>query len=159
MYKYAASKADYVFQTDSDGQTNPREFEAFWIDRNSLAAIFGARKHRGDGILRALVEKCVCILCFLYLGVRIPDANAPFRLMRAKCLRDYIKDFPDDYAIPNIVLTIYLKKLDSCCFRDVSFVKRSKGKQTLSFRKILNMGIKSLTDFNQFKKKLRIRRK
>ena len=30
-YRYAIrQKADYIFQTDSDGQTNPDEFEPFW---------------------------------------------------------------------------------------------------------------------------------
>ena len=33
-YRYAIEhKADYIFQTDSDGQTNPDEFEAFWKKR------------------------------------------------------------------------------------------------------------------------------
>ena len=31
LYKYAIKNgADYIFQTDSDGQTNPEEFAAFW---------------------------------------------------------------------------------------------------------------------------------
>lgn len=35
LYKFAISNhADYIFQTDSDGQTNPKEFESFWSLRN-----------------------------------------------------------------------------------------------------------------------------
>ena len=31
LYRYAIHNgADYIFQTDSDGQTNPDEFEDFW---------------------------------------------------------------------------------------------------------------------------------
>ena len=34
-YRYALDHgADYVFQTDSDGQTVPSEFENFWEKRN-----------------------------------------------------------------------------------------------------------------------------
>ena len=34
LYNYAIQKgADYVFQTDSDGQTEPGEFAAFWKRR------------------------------------------------------------------------------------------------------------------------------
>ena len=49
-YKYALKNdADYIFQTDSDGQTNPEEFEKFWNERNDYDAIFGNRIDRGDG--------------------------------------------------------------------------------------------------------------
>ena len=35
LYKYAIEKnADFIFQTDSDGQTDPAEFSAFWDLRN-----------------------------------------------------------------------------------------------------------------------------
>ena len=34
LYDYAIKNgADYIFQTDSDGQTNPDEFNAFWNER------------------------------------------------------------------------------------------------------------------------------
>ena len=37
LYKYAIEKgADYIFQTDSDGQTDPAEFEGFWRERNKI---------------------------------------------------------------------------------------------------------------------------
>ena len=49
-YRYAIeNKADWVFQTDSDGQTNPNEFEGFWGLRNRYDAIIGNRPDRGDG--------------------------------------------------------------------------------------------------------------
>lgn len=49
-YKYALKNdADYIFQTDSDGQTNPEEFEKFWNEKNDYDAIFGNRIDRGDG--------------------------------------------------------------------------------------------------------------
>ena len=35
LYDYAIQNgADYIFQTDSDGQTNPAEFDAFWDERD-----------------------------------------------------------------------------------------------------------------------------
>ena len=50
-YRYAIEhRADYIFQTDSDGQTNPDEFEAFWKKRNTYDAIIGNRKVRGGCI-------------------------------------------------------------------------------------------------------------
>ena len=43
-YKYALDNgADYVFQTDSDGQTLPSEFEPFWIARDKYDIIFASK--------------------------------------------------------------------------------------------------------------------
>nr|MCR5147520.1 glycosyltransferase family 2 protein [Eubacterium sp.] len=91
LYDYAIRKnADYIFQTDSDGQTNPEEFGAFWEERNKYEAIFGNRTSRGDGKDRAFVEKVVCFLLKMYFGVKVPDANAPFRLMKASSVKKYL---------------------------------------------------------------------
>ena len=57
-YKYAIDHhADYVFQTDSDGQTLPKEFWGFWEERKNYNAIIGYRKNREDGISRVFVTK------------------------------------------------------------------------------------------------------
>ena len=43
-YRYAiAHGADYIFQTDSDGQTLPEEFEPFWERRSRYAMVIGDR--------------------------------------------------------------------------------------------------------------------
>lgn len=40
LYNYAIKMGvDYIFQTDSDGQTNASEFEKFWEMRNDYDAI------------------------------------------------------------------------------------------------------------------------
>ncbi len=44
-YNYAIENgADWIFQTDSDGQTDPNEFAKFWENRNKYSAIFGDRQ-------------------------------------------------------------------------------------------------------------------
>ena len=88
LYDYAIKNdADYIFQTDADGQTNPAEFQAFWDERSTYDGIFGNRTVRGDGKDRAFVENVVCFLLKLFFGVKIPDANAPFRLMKAEVVK------------------------------------------------------------------------
>ena len=57
-YNYAIeSGADYIFQTDSDGQTISDEFWQFWNVRRKYNAIIGSRKGRQDGISRIFVTK------------------------------------------------------------------------------------------------------
>ena len=62
-YKYALDNgADYVFQTDSDGQTLPSEFEPFWIARNKYDVSIGYRNKRRDGLSRVFVTKILRVL-------------------------------------------------------------------------------------------------
>lgn len=154
LYSYAINKkADYVFQTDSDGQTNPEEFFGFWELREKYDAIIGNRTNRGDGKIRAFVEKVVCLLLKMFYGVKVPDANAPFRLMKTDLVNKYIKKLPSDYNLPNIMLTAHFSfNNENIVFKEITFKPRKKGKNSINVRKIIKIGIKSLKDFYVFKK-------
>ena len=157
LYDYAIkSGADYVFQTDSDGQTNPDEFAAFWNEREQYDAILGNRSIRGDGKDRAAVEKVVCLLCWIFFGVKVPDANAPFRLINTEVLKKYLVKLPVDYEIPNIILTSYLVKYEKrVCFKEISFKPRQAGENSINLKKIFKLGWKALSDFSKFRKDMR----
>ena len=154
LYKYAiANGADYIFQTDSDGQTDPEEFGAFWKARRKYAGIFGNRKVRGDGKDRAFVEKVVCALVLLYFGVKIPDANAPFRLMKAQTVAKYIDTMPEDYNLPNIMMTTYFAYYrEPTAFRTISFKPRQAGVNSVNIPRIVKIGWNALGDFHKLKK-------
>ncbi len=156
-YKYAIeNSADYIFQTDSDGQTNPDEFETFWELRNDYDAILGHRSSRGDGVSRALVEKVVCLLLRIYFGVKVPDANAPFRLMKADLVAKYIDRFKPNYNLPNIMLTTFFAYYkEKIKFIEVSFASRQGGVNTINFKKIFKIGLNAIKDFREFKKELK----
>lgn len=157
LYNYAIREgADYVFQTDSDGQTNPDEFPAFWADREKYDGIFGNRTVRGDGKDRAFVEKVVCLLLRIYFGVRIPDANAPFRLLRTEVLKKYVERMPADYNLPNIMIsTFYAYYKERMLFREISFKPRRAGVNSVNIPKIVKIGWKALGDFRAFRKQMK----
>ena len=155
-YDYAVKQgADWIFQTDSDGQTDPNEFDAFWNDRNDYDALFGNRTERGDGQSRALVEKVVCLLVRYFFGVKVPDANAPFRLMRAEKVKQYLTKLKPDYNLPNIMMTTYFvyykNRVD---FRPITFKPREKGTNSINVKKIVKIGQAALKDFRELKKTL-----
>ena len=52
-----AEGADYIFQTDSDGQTLPEEFWKLWADRKKCGLLIGSRKRRQDGWQRIFVTR------------------------------------------------------------------------------------------------------
>ena len=154
LYNYAiANGADYIFQTDSDGQTLPEEFGAFWEMRSAYKGIFGHRKVRGDGKSRAFVEKVVCFLIKLYFGVKVPDANAPFRLMNAQTVAKYIGRLDKDYNLPNIMMTTYFAYYkEDMVFKEVTFRPRQGGTNSINIKKIIKIGWKALKDFHDLKK-------
>lgn len=154
LYDYAIkNNIDYIFQTDSDGQTNPDEFAEFWEMRKEYDGIFGNRTVRGDGNDRAFVEKVVCTLIRLYFGVKVPDANAPFRLMRTTVVEKYLYKMPSDYNLPNIMMTTYFKYYgEKCTFREITFKPRQGGVNSINIPKIVKIGWKALGDFHNLKK-------
>ena len=156
-YAYALShQADYIFQTDSDGQTSPVEFENFWNHRDRFEAIFGMRPERGDGPVRALIEKVLCLICRVIFGVRIPDANAPYRLMSADYLRRYLRRLPKDYNLPNVMLTVFgAYDRRNITFLPISFQDRRRGVNSLNLRKITGTGFAAIHDFMKFRRRMK----
>lgn len=154
LYDYAINKgADFIFQTDSDGQTNPDEFDAFWQLRNEYTGIFGERTVRGDGKDRAFVEKVVCLLLKIFFNVNVPDANAPFRLMRTGSVKKYLYKLPKNYNIPNIMITTYFAHYkEKLTFKEISFKPRQAGTNSINIPKIVKIGWQALSDFAAFRK-------
>mgnify|MGYP002626188666 CR=1 FL=1 len=157
LYKYAIDfQADYVFQTDSDGQTEPKDFSFFWDNKDKYDIICGNRINRGDGFLRTIIEKIVCILLYLFFNVEIPDANAPFRFMKANVLKKYIKYIPINNAIPNVILTmLFVYNKENVFFKEISFYQRLKGKNTINIYNIIKIGLESLKDFKKLRFKIK----
>ena len=87
----------FVFQTDSDGQTDPAEFPGFWEKRHEADVIIGHRKGRQDGFSRIVVTKTLKLVLRLVFGIGITDANTPFRLMSSEALAGKIGSVPEDF--------------------------------------------------------------
>ena len=157
LYRYAVEhQADHIFQTDSDGQTDPAEFASFCEARKTYDVILGKRRVRGDGRARAFVERVVCILLRLYFGVKVPDANAPFRLMKTDIVAKYLDYFPADYHLPNIIFTMYFVRYqENVSFQEISFKPRQGGKNSINIPKIIKTGCRALGDFRKFRERIK----
>lgn len=150
------NKADYIFQTDSDGQTVPSEFEPFWAQKEQFDMVIGWRNNRQDGISRVFVTKTLKLIIRLCFGVTVKDANTPFRLMKADTLRKYIGLIPSDFNLTNVILSvIYAKK--GCKIKSVpiTFRPRQGGVNSINLKKIIKIGKKALKDFREINKAIR----
>ena len=155
-YRYAVDQdADYIFQTDSDGQTDPAEFEQFWNQRGRYDAVIGNRTERGDGKSRKFVENVVCLLLGLIFGVKVPDANAPYRLMKADLVAQYIGKLPENFNIPNIMLTTYFVYYkEKVKFIPITFKPRHGGSNSINVKKIVKIGWQAVRDFRKLKREM-----
>ena len=155
-YRYSIEHgADYIFQTDSDGQTDPAEFEQFWNQRGRYDAVIGNRTERGDGKSRKFVENVVCLLLGLIFGVKVPDANAPYRLMKADLVAQYIGKLPENFNIPNIMLTTYFVYYkEKVKFIPITFKPRQGGTNSINVKKIVKIGWQAVRDFRKLKREM-----
>lgn len=156
-YKYALTNgADYVFQTDSDGQTLTSEFYPFWEERKDYVAIIGHRNHRKDGFSRVFVTKTLKLVIKLVFGVSVTDANTPFRLLHKDTLEKYIPQIPKDFNLSNVILSVLLvRNKENVKFVPITFRPRQGGVNSINLRKIFKIGIQAVKDFKTIKKTLK----
>ena len=148
-YKYALEQgAEYIFQTDSDGQTYASEFDSFWDERTKYDMLIGHRNHREDGFSRIVVTKVLKLVIRMCFHVSVTDANTPYRIMSADTLRENLKYVPDDFFLTNVALSaIYKKRREKVHFIPISFRPRQGGKNSINLIKIIKVGISSIRSF------------
>lgn len=149
LYRYAIDNdADYIFQTDSDRQTLPDEFPLFLSSIKNFDCIMGNRKIRGDGTIRKIVENVLRAYLLLFFHVWIPDANAPFRLMKTSVVAKYLPFLPADFNLPNAVLSACFSKFnEKVSYREITFKPRQGGKNSINPKQIFKIGWKAISDF------------
>ena len=147
------AQVEYIFQTDSDGQTKSEEFWAFWERRNEYDMVIGHRKGREDGFSRVFVTKTLKLVLLLLFHVKVTDANTPFRLMKADTLAKYLPLIPKDYNLSNVIISvIYAKKKLAVKYLPITFRPRQGGVNSINMKKIFKIGKQACRDFIQINK-------
>ena len=101
------------------------------------------------------MENTVCFLLRIIFGVKVSDANAPFRLMRAELVQKYIDKLPRDFNIPNIMFTTYFVHFrHKVKFFPITFKPRQGGTNSINIKKIVKIGWKAVGDFYTLKKEM-----
>lgn len=157
LYKYAINDgAEWIFQTDSDGQTDCTEFEQFWNLKDSYDCILGNRTKRGDGFFRYMIELVLRIYVLIFFGVIVPDANAPFRLMKSNVVKKYIDLFDETFSLPNAILSASFSKYkERVMYIPISFLPRQGGTNYINVKRIAKYGLESIKSFWDIKCKMK----
>ena len=146
LYHYSiANGCDYIFQTDSDGQTDPPEFNLFWKNRNIFDFQIGKRAKRQDGFSRILVTRTLRLVVRMTMGVYVEDANTPFRLMRSDKLSKLLPHIPDDFFLSNVALAaLAVKKGFIVGWHTITFKPRQGGVNSINMKRIFKIGWKAI---------------
>lgn len=156
LYKYAINQgADYIFQTDSDGQTLPEEFWQMWQNRLRYDFQIGSREGRQDGASRIFVTKTLRFVVWLLFHVWVKDANTPFRLLKADKLKPILDIIPEDYNLTNVAVSaIAVRRNYNIGWYPITFRPRQGGVNSINLKRIFKIGIKALHDFKTINKNI-----
>ncbi|HNY50676.1 MAG TPA: glycosyltransferase [Smithella sp.] len=147
-YQWAVKQGfRWIFQTDSDGQTDPGEFQTFWHLKEKHPLVFGYRPRRGDGWFRFIISKILMSVIFLIFRTYIRDANVPFRLMAANILSAALKNIPEHIYLGNAYLSVELNRISSIHWVRISFSRRKGGTPSVNFKGFFQKGLKVIYEF------------
>ena len=157
LYRYAIEKgADYIFQTDSDGQTLPDEFWQMWENRNRYDFQIGTRGGRQDGFNRIFVTKTLRFVVWLMFHVWVRDANTPFRLLKVDKLKPILDIIPKDYNLANVAVSAIAVRWNyNIGWYPITFRPRQGGVNSINMKRIFKIGVKALSDFRTINRNLR----
>jgi len=85
---FTAAEFPILFFTDSDGQYDPADFEAFLAQMERADVVVGYRRGRADAEIRDLLSRGYNLLVRRVLGVRLRDTNCAFKMMHQDVFRN-----------------------------------------------------------------------
>jgi|SRR5687768_13613340 len=111
MRALSEARGEYVLLVDSDRQIPLDAFPAAWADiQKGRDGVFGVRRRRHDPALRLYLMWLVRVAIRVFFGVRIFDANVPFKLMRRSIWHEALPCIPEGTLAPSLFLAIFVKR-------------------------------------------------
>ena len=160
LYRYAIEHgADYIFQTDSDGQTNPEEFWQMWKERQMYDFQIGHRRDRKDGLSRVFVTRVLRLVVWLMFHEWVIDANTPFRLMHSDKLQKILNVIPQDFFLSNVAISAIAVKWNyRIGWYNITFKPRQGGLNSINMKRVFKIGWKALRDFKEINKRVKAKK-
>ena len=154
-YNWAIEEGfEWIFQTDSDGQTLGSEFLTAWKHRDGENFIFGYRPSRGDGFARWIISRVLRMSILTIFRTRVLDANVPFRLMKADALAPLVAKVPPDLFLGNAYLSVVVaRSATPMKWMNITFEPRQGGIPSVSMKRFTSVGMKVIKDFWGLRKK------
>lgn len=156
MTGLTAARGTWVFLVDSDNQIPLEEFAPFWTAVSSgKDAAFGVRRVRHDAELRKALTVVIRLALSALFGVRLYDANVPFKLLRRSLWEEARALIPEGTLAPSLFLAVYAaRRRIAIAFIDVSHKDRETGTVSIRRWKLFKFCAKALQQLMAFRSTL-----
>ncbi|MFQ5568350.1 MAG: glycosyltransferase family 2 protein [Rhodothermales bacterium] len=150
-----AARGTYVLLLDSDRQIPLDSFEGCWSLAREHDGVFGARAFRQDPFIRLMVSAAVRRVVRLLFGVRLRDANVPFKMFRRSLWLEARPIVPEETLTPSLFLGIYMwwRGLD-VVEREVGHRRRQTGAVSLRRWTLFTFCLRAFRQLLLFRKRL-----
>jgi glycosyltransferase involved in cell wall biosynthesis len=156
LFGLERAEAEWIFLLDSDNQIAVNQFLKLWERRRQAPPryqpgpgqadlLMGRRARRQDPQLRIWLTRFIRLFLWCYFGVKVYDANVPFKLFK-RSLWEKVKIFiPPDTLAPSLFLAVIAKKLGYSLLEiEVEHSSRKTGSSSLKKLKLFRFCLKAL---------------
>jgi dolichol-phosphate mannosyltransferase len=151
-----AARGDCIFLIDSDRQIPLDAFSSAWAALQAGPdAVFGVRRRRHDPALRLYLSQFIQRAVQALFGVKLQDANAPYKLLRRDVWQQARPVIPDDTLAPSLFLAI-VARLRGCNILEVDVVHKERDTGEVSIRrlKLLKFCTRGLSQMLELRRRL-----
>lgn len=151
------AQGEYLLLIDSDRQIPTEIFQDFWdIISQGRDGVFGVRRTRNDPQIRLWLTAAIRQALRFVFGVRIFDANIPFKLLRRSIWEEASKFIPSNTLAPSLFLAVYAMLRDyDIAEIDVPHQERQSGVVSIRRLKLLEFSTKALMQLLAFRWRVR----
>jgi glycosyltransferase involved in cell wall biosynthesis len=151
------ARGDYIFLIDSDNQIPLESFAALWQQvQSGYDAAFGVRRVRNDARLRRVLTRLIRTSLTLLFGVRLRDANIPFKVFRRELWRAAEPFIPADTLAPSIFFAVHAARTGAkIAFVEVGHRDRTTGTVSIRRWKLIKFCARAWRQLLAFRAKLR----
>ncbi len=153
----SAAQGEYLFLIDSDNQIPLEDFAPLWqaIEAGSRAA-FGVRRVRNDATLRRVLTVAIRLSLFALFGVRLYDANVPFKVFHRSLWDAARVHIPDDTLAPSLFFAIFAARRQTpMSFINVHHKDRETGTVSIKRWKLVKFCARAFRQLLAFRSSLR----
>lgn len=101
---------DLILLLDSDRQVAVDSFPEFYNLARQYDVVLGVRAKRYDPPTRLLLTRAVRLSLFMILGIRLRDANCPFKLFRRSVWQAAEPLIPPDTLAPSLLFAAFVSQ-------------------------------------------------
>ena len=154
MRALSAAQGEYVLLVDSDRQIALDSFATAWAHiQRGHDCVFGVRRRRHDPMLRLYLMRLVRFAIRLLFGVRIFDANVPYKLLRRSIWNQALACIPPGTLAPSLFLALFVKlNGHDVVDMDVDHRPRAAGATSIRRLRLLTFSAKAFAQLLAFRR-------